>query len=95
MRLPRQRGQHHVVELLHAPVAVDGVRRFSGPRKLDDLRATTRGEHWRDIRRQPSVRFELPLGECGDGHVDRAHHEILSLEARPARSSRKRMCTSC
>ena len=86
LRLLRQCGQHHVVELLHPPAAVDRVSGIGGPRKLNDLRASAGREHRRGIGRQPPVRIEPLVDKRRDRDVGRgvvAHLQILALEVLP------------
>ena len=64
LRLLRQQGQYHVVELLHPSAPVDGVARFGGTRELYHLRAPTRGENWCGIGRQCPARFQPLLHEA-------------------------------
>jgi len=82
----RQRGQHHVVELLDPLAAVGRVTGFGGPRKLDDLCAARWRENRRGIGRQSSGRVELLLDELRDRHLGRAviaHLQVLALEVLP------------
>ena len=86
LRLLRQQGQHHVVELLHPSAPVDGVARFGGTRELYHLRAPSRGENRCGIGRQSPARLQPLLHEARDRHLGRgviANIEILPLEVLP------------